>query len=837
MARNSQSQALKEAVLAPGMNPFNGAPAPPKQPESSDNVIKISHPDGSITIDFDPKPTPKAEQNKNDFYRNLALDMDVGRLGEIASDLLEGIQRDEDSRKDWLETRARGISLLGTVLKNPKTDLGNGAIEGMSSIDHPIILEATIAFQATARAELLPAAGPVKVRNDSPTPPDVNQQTSARQQLASSLADLDKLSQALEKDMNHYLTVTATEYVPDTDRMLFHVGFGGDGFKKIYNCPLRRRPVSESVDAKDLIVSDAATDLKSCGRITHRIRMRPSVLKRMQIIGAYRDVQIAEPPPPKQTEVDRKLQETSGIKNVLQRPKDRDYELYETYCEIDINEYAPKKFKNKGLPLPYRVTIERDSRQILDIRRNWKEEDTECLPKQFFVQFPFIRGLGFYGLGYIHTLGNIAMTLTAGWRETIDAGMYASFPGFLFDSALSRQLTNQFRVPPGGGVPIQVGPNKKIQDSIMPIPYKEVGGNFVQFLTHVEDVGRRIAAAGNMNVGEGKQDAPVGTTLALIEQATKVIDSAHKRLHAAQAEEFGLLKERFQEDPEAFWRFNKTPAHQWQKEQFLKALNDCYLVPVADPNNPTSLHRIAKATAIKELQKASPELYDATAVDMRIMQVVGIDPHGLFKSHPTPQPPDPRMEAIKEKAAASERQAKIQYSDSQMRHTTEEMKIMDKERDRRSRERLEAMRIELERIQMFTEGIEKDQTAYADAKAKEQEIYEMYAKEAMKEHIERMKESRNQDRADRQQLVDTQEDRVKHRLELITDREKHREKLENDKEIAKIKAAAKPKPKTAKKARGGGVDGEDRGPLDPDRKPLKEAVEDDGEGDDDDDKR
>jgi hypothetical protein len=793
----SQAKTLDDDIARPD-NPFAlfqsaNDDTPTDQPVVEDGVLRVEHPDGSITIDFDPKP-PKQEESDNEFDANLADQMGDDELTSIASDLVDGINRDLDSRREWMETRARGIEMLGIHLKQPSAGAatnGPGTVAGISSIDHPLILEATINFQATARAELLPAAGPVKVRNDAPTPPKVQlEQTNAQEQLKNSLSGQDELAQALERDFNHYLTSTAVEYVPDTDRMLFYVGFGGDGFKKVYNCPLRRRPVSESVDAEDLIVSNAATDLKNCGRVTHLIKMRKSVLRRMQILGVYRDVDLAPPAVSVPNPVEQKEEEISGIRSTFQRPEDRDYELYEVYCELDIDEFAPSDFKGKGLPLPYRVTIERESQQVLDIRRNWKEDDDQCLPKQFFVQFPLVRGLGFYGLGFIHILGNITKTLTATWRETIDAGMFASFPGFIYSKTLGRQLTNEMRIPPGGGLGVDMPPNTRIQDAIMPVPYKEPTPAFTSFITHVEEVGRRLATTGSVNVGEGKQDAPVGTTLALIEQATKVMDSAHKRLHAAQAEEFALLKDRFRDDPEAFWRFNRHPAMQWQKEQFVEALNNCNLVPVADPNNPTSLHRIAKAMAIKELQKSSPELYDPIACDMRVMQIVGIDPQGLFRPQAAPPPPDPRLIAIQEKARSSKEQSAIQLADSQQRAEIERMKIADKERDRNSRERLEAMRIELEHLKLAGEGVEKGQQAYVDNMIRQQDIYEKYVAEHAAQEAARAKEIEDTQREDVKYLLDLKNEQQRHEIEISEKRAMQREKLENDRELAKWKAKA-----------------------------------------------
>ncbi len=795
-----------------------------------DGAIKVEHADGSVSIDLNPQEAKKEESNDSEFDRNLSLDMDDTDLASIATTLLDGIQRDNDSRSKWLETRALGIGLLGLELEKPRAGAGteSAPIEGMSTVRHPLLLEATVSFQATARAELLPASGPVKVRNDSPTPPkEVVQQTSAQPALLESMQANDELSQALEKDLNHYLTAVATEYIPDTDRMLFYVGFGGDGFKKVYNCPLRRRPVSESIDAEDLIISNTATDLRNSGRVTHRIKMRQSTLKRMQIMGAYRDVDLSPPTTPSPNAVDKKLEAISGVTDQNKLPEDRDYEVYESYCELDLDEYAPKEFKGKGLPLPYRVTIEKDSRQILDIRRNWDEEDEQCLAKHFFVQFPFIRGLGFYGLGFIHLLGNTTNALTAGWRESLDAGMFANFPGFIYAKGAGRQNTNQFRIPPGGGVGFDVGANQRIQDSIMGVPYKEAGAGFIGLLDKIEQGGRRLASTAEVSVGEGKQDAPVGTTLALIEQASKVMDSAHKRLHAAQAEEFKLLKCRFQEDPEAFWRHNKKTTVQWKKDQFLEALNNCELVPVADPNNPTSLHRLAKGAIIKQLQTANPALYDAVAVDMRVMRISDIDPVGLFRPTPAPPPPDPRMVAIQKKAEAQELMSKIQLMETQIRAATAGAQIQDKAKDRESRERIEQMKIRLQQL-----DLEQSQIQH---KADEEKVYarmmhELNTKAQLAQHGAHIEAVEAQhglhldaaethhglqtDKAKTDHELRTNAERTEHEKEMARERheadmarahEKHQQDMAHARELhthkveaAKQMAKAKPKPKAKK---------------------------------------
>ena len=316
--------------------------------------IGIPTDDGGIVINLNP---PERDDEKNSkFDDNLALKMESGELGVIANDLIEGIEADIASRSQWESTYTQGIDLLGLKLETPRGDVGTSSspLEGMSTVRHPLLLEAVLRSQANSSGELLPASGPAKIQNDG----DETQAT-------------DDQAEFLEKDFNHFLTKVATEYYPDTRRTLFWSSFGGSGFKKLYHCPLRRRPVSESVDAKDLIVSNNATDLQNAPRITHRIPMRPSVMKRMQILGAYRDVSLGQPTPDT-PRIDAKIDSTQGVEAKKDRPHDQDFTLYETYAELIIDRWAPTQFKGKALPLPYKVTIDKDSREILELRRFWK---------------------------------------------------------------------------------------------------------------------------------------------------------------------------------------------------------------------------------------------------------------------------------------------------------------------------------------------------------------------------------------------------------------------------------------------------------------------------------
>lgn len=624
--------------------------------EQNDSGISLELPDGSVVIDL----SPPANDNANSkFDDNLALTMAPAALTTISTQLIEGIDADLASRTEWEATRNRGIELLGLKLEEPRSDVGSSSapLEGMSTVRDSTLLEAVLQGQANAIGELLPADGPVKIE-------DTGAETT----------DADELAEAFEKDMNDTLTNEWTEYYPDTKRMLFWTYAGGSGWKKVYHDPIRRRPTSESVDANHLIVSNAATDLWSAGRVTHRMTMRPSVMKRMQLLEAYRDVSLGQPSPTP-NRVDEQKDSIEGVRAAANtRPEDQPYTLYECYCELDLNEFAPKQFKDKGIPLPYRVTIDKDSREILDVHRNWKEDDESCLPRKYFVRYPFVEGMGLYGIGLFNILGNAATALTAAQREMLDTGMFANFPGFIIAKSASKQLTNEMRVPPGGAIVIDTA-SGDVSKATAPLPYKDVGAGLMGLMEFLQQAAQRLGGTANQPIGEGKQDAPVGTTLALIEQATKVESAVHKGLHHAQAEEFQLIKERFREDPEAFWR-NK-PKSDWTKETFLAALDRYELVPVADPNTPSHMHRLMKAQALLQLAQLAPTLFDLQAVAKRFLSMIKVDDaDSLFaQQNPNPQP-DPNAIAAQAKlisaqasqgknaVAAQGQQLKAQQSDA-----------------------------------------------------------------------------------------------------------------------------------------------------------------------------
>jgi hypothetical protein len=630
------------------------------------NILRIEHPDGSISISLDGRGIAGSEETEaeraREWFCNLVEEIDDGELTRISDELMRGVRDDIESRREWIEDRAQGIKLLGLKIEIPGLQgATDGApVEGMSKIRHPLLLEAVLRFQANARSEMLPTDGPVKIRNDA----------------VASTIEQDQLGNALEKDMNHYLTAVASEYYPDTDRMLLMLGFGGTSFKKVYYCPLRNRPVSESVDADDLIVSNSATDLRNAKRVTHRTKMRPSTVKRLQILGVYRDIDLSDPKPIDLDSVQREKNSQQGISGDSFNPEDRDREIYECYCELDVGGFEHKyKKKISGLEIPYRVTIDVSTKEILSIVRNYDEDDAE-LPtaRQNFVKYTFVPGMGFYDLGLLHILGNTTNALTAAWREMLDAGMYANFPGFLMADSGARQNTNIFRVPPGGGALVKTG-GLPINQAIMPLPYKDVGAGLMNLTENMAQTGARVGGTAEMAVGEGRADAPVGTTLAMIEQATKILNAVHKRMHAAQAEEFQLLARCFRENPESFWQRKGKPSYPWSEQTFVQALNDCELIPQADPNTASHTQRLMKVMALKQLQAASPSMYDPIAIDTAALKAIGwSNPEQFLAPQSAQSRPPPELIQAQAMMKTNEMKAQASMMDSQTKARAAEMK-------------------------------------------------------------------------------------------------------------------------------------------------------------------
>ena len=617
-------------------------------PVDTKTATKIETADGGVVVYIG---RPRAKKEDLSFDSNLADSMDQSVLGGLADELIERINEDDQSRKEWLETRARGIELMGLKIEAMRSNGSDGSapLEGQSQVRATLLAEAVVRFGANAFAELCPTDGPAKVSEDT----------------SGAYPDLDDLADALEKDLNHYLTVVDKPWTPDTDAALLRIGLDGCVFKKVYHDPILRRPISRAVYGEDLIVNNSANSIYDAGRITHRIFMRPSLIRRMQLVGAWTDVPLGDPGWPEKTAPELQTEEISGIskRDAWQR-EDREHEFYESYCELDLAGFEHETDgEADGLQVPYKVTIHKESRQIVEIRRNWNEEDEMCLPKTFFVQYPFIRGFGFYAIGLSHLLGNLTNGITAAWREFVDSGMFANFPGLLVAKGAGRQNNNIFRIPPGGAAEIETG-GLPIQQVAMGLPYKSPDAVFVGFIQTLNSEGQRLGGTAEVMVGEGRQDAPVGTTLALIEQAIKPLMATHKRLCAAQSDELQLLVERFREDPEAFVRASQQskPAHkanprqpsrtEWDQSLFLQAINENQIVTKADPNTASHLQRMLRNAALYQMAKDDPASFNVKRIRQVCIRGIGFaDPDQYL--NPNPQPPaDPKAQAAQMEAQA-----------------------------------------------------------------------------------------------------------------------------------------------------------------------------------------
>ena len=579
-------------------------------------------------------------------FDNLANDVGDMQLAAIANELYEAIEADDSSRSTWLTNRARALELLGLELKQPKGD-ATGGVEGISTVTAPLMLEAILKGWANSVGEFLPADGPIKVATRSDHE--------------------DELADILERDFNWWLTKVAREYYPDTSHMLlWGPYFGGSGFKKIYVCPLRRRPVSESVDPASLIVSDTMKDLASCSRITHQIEMRPSVMKRMQHNGAYRDVRLTEPMPIASA-VDQAI---GGIQGTTPptRPEDQPYTVWECQCELVLDDYAPSRMR--GIPLPYLVTMDKDSREVLALRRDWEEDDEDCNRKRMYVRWPFVPGPGFYGTGLAQILGNSTAAMTAAWREALDAGMYASFPAGFIDKNAARQNTSVFRMSPGEFAPIDTQ-GRPVSQAVMGMPYSDVTPGLMAMIDKVSAASEKLGGSPSLPVDEGVANIPVGSMLAQIEQATKILAAAHKGMHTAQEEEFELLIHEIRNNPQVFIaavnRGNpNTPADYWDDAKLMQALNSHRLAPVSDPNVPSHLHRMMKAWGLMTVAQ-SPQFASLTNVRTVyeiILRALRVDPDSIILPEEAmpPQQPSERVQAaqITAQARAQSDAAKLQ---------------------------------------------------------------------------------------------------------------------------------------------------------------------------------
>jgi len=641
--------------------------------------------DGSVLI-YRSNPTPARERATDEHDANLAEDMDDDTLSAIALDLLEAIEEDDNSRRDWLATRAKAIDLLALKIEAPRSSAATGGVvEGMSVVRHPLLLEATLRFQANACGEFLPADGPVKIANKGTRTPST-----------------EEGAVALETAANVFITDACPEYYPDTRKAFAQVGYSGAAIKKGYHCPIRRRPVIEAVDAKDFIVANSSTDIDNAPRVTHVIKMSQATVRRMQIAGAYRDIDLSVPDE-EVTELDRKVASTQGVSKNSNRPEDIDPTILECHCDYDLPGFEHKLHgKPSGLPIPYKIVIDKTSRQILEIRRNWHKGDESLRKRRTFVLYPFVPIFGFWPYGLLHFLGSTTTAMTAAWRIILDNGMFNNFAAFLYAKGATNNETPNFTAGPGQGIPIDC-PTGRLSDAVSPLPYKQTDPAFMTFVDGMAQTGQRLGGTAETQVGEGNQQAPVGTTLAMIEQAQKIMSGVHKGIHPAVGTELKMLRELLREDPDALWRHREDGKRPDNADLIIQALNDYDFIPVSDPNTPTHMHRIMKTAGLGQRADLHPERYDPVTVETEILRALGWDnPEQFFAKPPAPgsqpaQVPDPNAGRAMATIAVAKMKGDQQMQIAAMKSQADEADRAMQAADIESRERVAMAKMQADR--------------------------------------------------------------------------------------------------------------------------------------------
>ena len=536
-------------------------------------------PDGSAVIGGDPNAGAGVE-----FGENLAEALDERELNTLASELTSQYQEDLDSRDDWFETFSKGLDLLGI-----NTEDRTEPFAGASGVHHPILAEAVTQFQAQAYKELLPLGGPVDTEVLG----------------ISSDAKLEKANR-VKNFMNYQITYKMEEFDPEMDQLLFYLPLSGSAFKKIYYDPGLGRATARFIKAEDLVVPYYAVDLLTTPRITHVIHMAENDLRKLQLSGFYRDIEMNPPSTSiENTEVDDKMDKLQGISRTI---SDEEYTLLEVHVNLDLEGFEDKDENDEetGLGLPYIVTICKDTNEVLAIRPNYNPDDPMRRKIEYFTHYKFLPGLGFYGFGLIHMMGGLTKSVTAILRQLIDAGTLSNLPAGFKSRGLNIQRHDD-PLQPGEWRDVDA-PGGRLTDAFMPLPYKDPSGTLTTLLASLVDSGKQFAATVEQPTGDGNAEAPVGTTVALLEKGQRVMSAIHKRLHFAQRVEFKILKRVFGEFLPPEYPYQVQGA---QQSVFKQDFDDSVdVIPVSDPNIFSMTQRITMAQTQLQMAQAAPELHN-----------------------------------------------------------------------------------------------------------------------------------------------------------------------------------------------------------------------------------
>ena len=578
---------------------------------SNPDELAINTEDGGMVIDFD----PESEDLSNEFNDNLAEYMDASALDEMASELTGYYLGDKESRKDWEDTYIKGLDQLGLKIEERSEPW-----DGACGVFHPLLTEAVVRFQAQAITEVFPPKGPVRTQV-------VGELTLDKEQQAGRVKDY----------LNDLLTDKMAEYRSETEKLLFNLPLAGSAFRKVYYDHTMGRPCSMFVPAEDFVISYGASDLTTCERATHVMKKTSNDIRKLQVNGFYRDVELSSPSN-SLGEIQEKYNQLTG--DSANYDYDQRHTLLEMMVNLDLEDFPDMQDgEPTGIALPYIVTIEMSSRTILSIRRNWYEDDDQKMSRQHFVHYQYLPGLGFYGFGLIHLIGGIAKSATSLLRQLVDAGTLSNLPGGLKSRGL-RIKGDDTPIMPGEFRDVDV-PGGAIRDNITFLPYKEPSGVLYQLLDNLVEEGRRFASVADMKVADMNNQAPVGTTLAILERSMKVMGSVQARIHASMKKELKILANIVKDFGPTEYPY-EVEGQELLPEDFDDRID---VIPVSDPNASTTAQRIMQYQAALQLAQQAPQMYNMAELHRQMLEVLGIrDPDSIVPLEDDIPPTNPVSE-------------------------------------------------------------------------------------------------------------------------------------------------------------------------------------------------
>ncbi len=561
-----------------------------ENPES----VSIETEDGGMIIDFDPN---SKEAGNEDFDSNLADFMDDSDLSDLGNELISSYKNDKESRSDWEETYTKGLDQLGLKMEERTTPWS-----GACGVFHPMLSEAVIRFQSQSITEMFPAQGPVRTKI-----------------VGKITEDKTKQAQRVEDYLNYLLTHEMSEYRTETEKMLFSLPLAGSAFRKVYFDPSLDRPSSIFIPAEDVVINYGASDLETCERATHVMRKSSNAVRKMQVNGFYKDIDLPDSSR-SYSDIDKKYDEITGESSTFNY--DNNHTILEMQVDLDLKGYEEtnESGEETGVAIPYVVTVDFPSGIILSIRRNYFEDDPKKIRRMHFVHYQYLPGLGFYGFGLIHMVGGLAKSATSILRQLVDAGTLSNLPGGLKARGL-RIKGDDTPIMPGEFRDVDV-PGGAIRDNIAFLPYKEPSSTLYQLLQNIVEEGRRFASISDMKISDMNNQAPVGTTLALMERNQKVMSAVQARLHAAMKKEFDILVGIVRDFTEPAYPYETDEEEFIKAEDFDKRID---VLPVSDPNAATMAQRIMQYQAAMQLSQTAPNMYDLPELHRQMLGVLGIN--------------------------------------------------------------------------------------------------------------------------------------------------------------------------------------------------------------------